>query len=200
MNANSIHWMNYSVEISARATQSNLCVGAVLVSDHNELMCSAFEGEERNKSCSSILLSKVRKLKISKVQNIYITLNRLSSDNSFDLIELLKEINFSEIYFGLPDPSLSFYLVDDPAITLNHIYRYPDELQRKILEINSHFFADSKQSIKYSPYYSKTRISNLVIDNLKAKGFVVSKNELNVNKRMPALQYLRQNGGKSNVN
>lgn len=190
MNANSIHWMNYSIEISERTTQSNLRVGVVLVSERNELMCSAFEGEERNKSCCSTLMGKVRKLKISNAQNIYMTINTLSSDNSFDLVELLKEIDISEIYIGLPDPSLSSYFVDDPAITLNHIYRYPDELQRKILEMNSHFFADSKQNIMYSPYYSEKRISNSVIDNLKAKGYVVSKNELNINKSMPALATL----------
>lgn len=190
MNANSIYWMNYSIQLSKRATQYNLRVAVVLVSEHNELMCSAFVGEECDQSCCSVLLNKVRKLKISKVQSIYMTINTLSTDCSFDLTELLKEIDISEIYIGLPDPALLSYLVDDPAIKLNHVYRYPDELQREILEINNHYFVDSKQSIKHSPYYSEKRISNSVIDNLKSQGFVVSKSELNANKKRPALATL----------
>ena len=190
MNANSIYWMNYSIEISERATQSNLRVGVVLVSEHNELMCSAFVGEEYNKSCCSVLLSKVRKLKISSAQSIYLTINTLSEDSSFDLLCLLNEIQINEIYIGLPDPKLLCYLDDDPVNTFNNVYRYPDELQRNILKLNNCFFADSEQSIKHSPYYSENRISNLVIEKLKSKGLVVSKNELNANKQRSALAYL----------
>lgn len=190
MNENNLYWMNYSIDISERATPSNLRVGIVLVSEHNELICSAFLGEECDKSCCSVLLNKVLKLKISKAQSIYMTINTLSTVDSFDLIKLLKIININEIYIGLPDPTLSSYFVDDPIITLNNVFRYPDELQRKILELNNPYFVDSKQSIKYSPYYSEKRISNSVIDNLKSKGFVVSKNELNANKKSTALAAL----------
>lgn len=190
MNANSMFWMNYSINISKGASQSDLRVGVVLISEHNELICSAFAGEECNASWFSVLLSKVQKLKISNAQSIYITINTLSVANSFDLMELLKEIHINEIYVGLPDPALTCYLDDDPIIALNHVYRYPDELQREILEQNDHFFLESKQKIKYSPYYSENRISNLVIENLKSKGFVVSKDELNANKRRSALASL----------
>lgn len=190
MSMNNMHWMNYSIHISKEAPQSDLRVGAVIVSENNELLCSAFASEERNASWSSILLGKVRKLKISNAQSIYITINTFSVACSFDLIELLKKVNINEIYVGLPDPALTCYLDDDPIITLNHVYRYPDELQREILELNDHFFADSNQSIKYSPYYSENRISELVIDKLKSKGFVVSKDELNANKRKSALASL----------
>jgi len=106
------------------------------------------------------------------------------------LIELLNEVHINEIYVGVPDPALSCYFVDDPIITLNNVYRYPDELQRKILQQNNHFFAISKQSIQNSPYYSENRISNLVIEKLKSKGFVVSKDELNANKRISELSSL----------
>lgn len=111
-------------------------------------------------------------------------------DDSFDLISLLNKININEIYIGLPDPTLSSYRVDDPVISLNNVYRYPDELQSKILEINSHYFADSKQSVKCNPYYSEKRISNSVINNLKSLGFIVSKKELNTNKKSTALATL----------
>ena len=190
MNENNLYWMNYSIDVSERGTQSHLRVGIVLVSEYNELICSAFLGEECDKSCCSILLNKVLKLKISKAQSVYMTINTLSMDDSFDLISLLNKININEIYIGLPDPTLSSYRVDDPVISLNNVYRYPDELQSKILEINSHYFADSKQSVKCNPYYSEKRISNSVINNLKSLGFIVSKKELNTNKKSTALATL----------
>lgn len=190
MNANSIYWMKYTIDIANEAPQTDLRVGVVLVSENNELICSARTGEKCNASWCSVLLSKVRKLKISKAQGIYMTINTLSVAYSFDLIELLNEIHINEIYVGIPDPALSCYLIDDPTITLNHVYRYPDELQRKILEQNNQIVVNSKQSIKYSPYYSENRISNLVIEKLKSKGFIVFKDELNANKRISALASL----------
>lgn len=190
MNANSLYWMNYSISISKESPQSNLQVGVVLVSERNDLICSAFAGEERNVSWCSVLLSKVRKLKLDNARSIYITINTMSAIESFDLNELLKEVNIHEIYMGLPDPALTAYLDNDPTMPLNHVYRYPDELQREILEQNSQFFADSKQSIKYSPYYFENRISNFVIEKLQLKGFIISKNELNANKRKAALASL----------
>lgn len=184
---NHIDWMNYSIDISKGASHSDLRVGAVIVSEHNELVCSAFTGEEPNVSWSSVFLSKARKLRIFNAQSIYITINTWSEAHSFDLTALLNEIRFNEIYIGLPDPALTSYFDNDPIITLNHVYRYPDELKRKILEQNDRFFTDSKQSIKYSPYYSENRISDLVIEKLKSKGFVILKDEINVNKSRSAL-------------
>ena len=160
--------MNYSIDISKGASQSDLGVGVVIVSEHNEIVYSAFTGEEGNASWCSVLLSKARKLQIFNAQSIYITINTWSDARSFDLIALLKEIRINKIYVGLPDPSLTSYLDNDPIITFNHVYRYPDELKRKILEQNDHFFTNSKQSIKYSPYYSENRISDLVIGKLKS--------------------------------
>lgn len=75
-------------------------------------------------------------------------------------------------------------------MTCNYVYRYPNELQLEILKQNEPFFADSKQGIKYSPYYSEHRISNLVIERLQLKGFDVSKEELNKNKQKNALASL----------
>lgn len=190
MNANSMYWMKYSIDLSKKTSQPDLRVGVVLVSEHDELICSAYAGEERNASWCSVLLRKVRTLKISNVHCIYITINTMSVDYSFDLIELLKEVRINEMYVGLPDPTLSRYFDNDPTITLENVYRYPDELQREILEQNNHLFADSRQSIKYSPYYSQNRISDLVIENLRLKGFVVSQDEINANKQRFALASL----------
>jgi len=182
MSQNSIDWMNYSIAITQQADPLLLRAGGVLVSKDNELICSAYTGEEYNLNWCSLLLSKIRKLKISNAKSIYVTINTLSPSHTFDLIALLEEIHVNEIYIGLPDPTLSCYRDDDPAIKYECVYRYPDELQYKILELNIRFYAESSQSIKYSPYYSNNRISNLVIANLQFRGFLVSKDELNANK------------------
>lgn len=182
--------MNYSIDISKEVSHSDLRVGVVLVSENNEFICSAFAGEKRNASWCSILLGKVRKLKISNAQSIYIMINTLSNTHEFELIELLKEVHINEIYVGLPDPALTCYMNHDPVITHDHVYRYPDELQREILKQNNHFFLDSTQSIKNSPYYSENRISKMVIETLKSKGFIVSEDNLNANKQRYSLAYL----------
>jgi len=183
MNQNSVKWMNYSITIAQQADSSLLRTGSVLVSKDNKLICSTYTGEEYGLTWYPILLNKLRKLKISGAQSIYITINTLSQSHTFDLVALLTKIHINEIYIGLPDPTLSSYLDDDLVITHNSVYRYPDKLQHKILESNVQFYAESSQSIKYSPYYSNNRISNLVIANLQSMGFSISKDELNANKR-----------------
>ena len=190
MNAKDLYWMNYSIDISKKASQSSLHVGVVLVSENNELVCSAFTGENYNVSWCMVLLSKIRKLKISSAQSIYIMINTLSKTHMFDLLELLTEVCVNKIYVGLPDPELTYYIDNDPIITYTHVYRYPEELQREILKQNAHFYENSTQSIKNSPYYSENRISNMVIEFLKSKGFIVSPDELNANKRESAVASL----------
>lgn len=190
MDSYNLHWMNYSIDIAGGVPQSDLRVGVVLVSENNTLICSAFSGEERNATWKSVLLSKIRKIKVINAQSVYLTINTWSAIHSFDLIELLNEICVDEIYVGLPDATLTSYFDNDPIVALKYVYRYPDELQRKILEQNNQFYVDSKQSIKHSPYYSENRISDLVIQNLKSKGFVIFKDELNENKTRAALASL----------
>lgn len=187
MNVNSMYWMQYSIDISKKVSPSLLQVGTVLVSEQNKLLCSAYSGETCNESWYFVLLRKIQKLKISHAQSIYLTINTISKDCSFDLIKLLKRISINEIYVGLPDPTLTCYWDNDPAIVFDCVYRYPDKLQREILEQNYQFFSESKQHIKYSPYYSENRISNLVIEKLKLRGFVISKDELNTNKSKSAI-------------
>lgn len=190
MNAKSEYWMNYSIDISQKASHSILHVGVVLVSENNELVCSAFTGENCNASWCSVLLSKIRKLKISSAQSIYIMINTLSKTHVFELLELLTKIRVNEIYVGLPDPTLTCYIDNDPVVTHAHVYRYPDKLQREILKQNVLFYANSTQSIKNSPYYSENRISTMVIESLKSKGFVISQDELNANKQGAAVASL----------
>lgn len=187
MDNEKLYWMNYSIEISNRHDSSKLHVGAVLISNQNELICSAFTDEKSNSSWCTMLLSKIRKYKVNKAQSLFLTINTLSSESKFDLNDLLKEININEIYLGLSDPGLTGYIQDDPIITFEHIYRYPDNLKRKILEQNYKYYAKSKQNIKLSPYYSSKRISNLVINKLKEKGIIISKSELDSNKQIDEL-------------
>lgn len=183
MEQTSLAWMNYSITIAQQADPSLLRTGSVLISKDNKLICSAYTGEKYKLTWCFLLLNKIRELKVSDAESIYVTINTLSQPYVFDLITILEEIHIKKIYIGLPDPTLSNYLDDDPNIKHGCAYRYPDELQHKILELNMRFYAESGQSIKYSPYYSSNRISNLVIANLQLGGFFVSKDELNANKR-----------------
>ncbi|EAE1300593.1 class I SAM-dependent methyltransferase [Listeria monocytogenes] len=183
-------WMDYSIDISKRACQTELRVGVVLVSEQNELICSAFSGENSNSSWVDILLEKVVENGISSAKSIYVTINTLSERYSFDMIKILSEVQIDEIYIGLPDPCLNEYLGIDPFLKLNSAYRYPDILQHEIIKLNSDFFENSTQNIIASPYYSSNRISNLVIENLKSKGILVLKDELNSNKSESSLASL----------
>lgn len=187
MNIDNLYWMNYTINIANNTNDSKLHVGAVLVSNHNKLICSAFTNEDGNSSWYNILLSKIRMINLTDVQTLYLTINTLSSDSEFELNKLLRDINISQIYLGIPDPQLTYYSQSDPELTFTQICRYPDNLQRKILQQNHKFYENSKQNIKLSPYYSEKRISNLVIEKLKEKGFTVSKSELNLNKKVEKL-------------
>lgn len=189
MISNNMHWMDYSINIAKKTSYSKLHVGVVLVSDYNELICSAFSGEITNKSWYSVLISQIQKLKISEAKSIYLTINTLSANSCFHLTNLLNKICIKQIYIGLPDPALKYYLDNDPIITFDYVYRYPDELQYKILKQNNYLFTNSEQTIKHCPYFSKNRISNLVIEQLKLKGFDIRKGELSANKNNSKLAY-----------
>ena len=176
-------WMKYSIDIARAAPNDGLRVGVALVSASNNLICSAYAGEDETASWSSVLLTKAHQLNVSTAQSIYLTVNTLRAEaHTFDLLKVLQEICIEEIYIGLPDPALTHYLEGDPVIAHKHIYRYPIDLQCAILQQNTQFFAASPQSIQYSPYYSQHRISSLVIETLKSKGLVISKAELNEHK------------------
>lgn len=190
MNLNSIHWMKYSIKLAENASPSHLRVGVVLVSEQNKYIASAYAGEGGITSWLDSLVAKLKAQQIRHANSIYITINTLSSPTSFDINDVLQEVCVNQIYVGLPDPALTSYLSNDPIIAHQHVYRYPDELQREILFQNEHYFLSSKQSISHSPYYSENRISRLVIDNLKNKGFVITREELNAHKHRNELALL----------
>ena len=99
----------------------------------------------------------------------------------------MKKIAIEEIYIGVPDPNLEDYLSNDPIGTFRNIYRYPDNLQRMILQQNLNYYRNGKQNIKSSPYYSAKRISNIVMEKLQDKGIFISKEELQSNKQIEQL-------------
>lgn len=180
MNQNELYWMDYSIKISNMTSESSLKVGAVLVSNQNEVIAFSYLGENGIQSWSKNLLNKVFKKGVLSAQSLYLTINTVFNSD-FDLNEVLSKIKIVNIYVGLPDPALNQYLYNDPVLNLKNTQSYTDIMQQKILELNKLYFLNSKQNIKTSPYYSMNRISNLVINKLKKKGLEIDKQELKQN-------------------
>ena len=105
----------------------------------------------------------------------------------FDLNRILEQFRVNNLYIGLPDPTVTRYLANDPFLNIENIIRFPISLQRDILTLNKQYYLDSYQSIRKSPYYSRNRISDLVIDKLRHSGMYVSKKELNHNRNIAEL-------------
>ena len=190
MDKEKLYWMNYSIEIANSTKDEHLHVGAVLVTEDNKLICSAHAGEYSNLSWCTILISKLKECNVGDVYFLFLTINTLSSKSEFDLNRLMKEVGIKEIYVGVPDPNLSYYLSNDPICTFRNTYRYPDNLQREIIKQNFNYYKKGKQNIKSSPYYSTKRISNLVLEKLQKSGIVISKEELELNKQTDKLTQL----------
>lgn len=187
MDNGKLYWMNYSINIANGSEDKNLRVGAVLVTEDNKLICSAYTDECFGLSWYEILLSKIKELGVNNAYYLFLTVNTLFSETEFDLNKLMRKIAIEEMYIGVPDPNLSDYLPNDPIGTFRKIYRYPDNLQRMILQQNISYYRNGKQNIKSSPYYSAKRISNIVLEKLKEKGIFISKEELQANKQIEKL-------------
>lgn len=187
MNNEKLYWMNYSINIANSSKDNNLRVGAILVTEDNKLVCSAYTDECSGLSWDEILLSKIKDLNLNNAYYLFLTVNTLFSESEFDLNKLMKKIAIKEIYIGVPAPNLSDYLSNDPIGTFKNIYRYPDNLQRMILKQNLNYYKNGKQNIKSSPYYSAKRISNIVMEKLQEKDIFISKEELQSNKQIEKL-------------
>ncbi|MFD7622723.1 hypothetical protein [Streptomyces sp. NPDC059802] len=116
MSPNSTYWMNYAIGVAQRAPQSGRRVGVALVSEHDELICSAFEGEVRGASWYRILRRRIQEFGISSAHSVYLTINTLSAAWSFELAELLKEVRIDRVYVGLPDPALTVTSMTIPSL------------------------------------------------------------------------------------
>lgn len=190
MDKEKLYWMRYSIDIAERTTDDCLKVGAILVTIDNELICSAYTGEYSGLSWCDVLIEKTRQYNVENANHLFLTVNTLFSNSKFHLNVLMKELSVKEIYLGVPDPNLSSYLSNDPVNIFEKIYRYPDTLQREILKQNFNYYKNSKQTVKYIPYYSTTRISNLVIEKLQESNILISTEELQANKQMDKLVQL----------
>ncbi|TRO57033.1 class I SAM-dependent methyltransferase [Streptomyces sp. IB201691-2A2] len=196
MSANSTYWMNYAISVAERAPFQGRRVGVALVSEHNELICSAFEGEAAGGPWYRALRSKIQELGTPSVHSAYLTINTLSADGSFELGELLTEVPIDRVYVGLPDPALTTYLDDDPVTARGHVHRFSDDLQRQILKQNHDFYAASEQSIDCNPHYSTHRISEAVSTRLASRGFALTRSDVNANRgRFALASLIRQRYG-----
>ncbi|MEU5425895.1 methyltransferase domain-containing protein [Streptomyces olivoreticuli] len=190
MSPNSTYWMNYAIGEAQRAPHPGRRVGTALVSEHGQLICSAFEGEVHGASWFRILRRRVQELGIASSHSVYLTINTLSAAGSFELAELLNDVRIDRVYIGLPDPALTSYLDGDPATERGHVLRFPDDLQREIMEQNRDLYAASRQNIECNPHYSTHRISEAVSTGLRSKGFTLSRSDINANRGRFALASL----------
>jgi SAM-dependent methyltransferase len=190
MSPNSNRWMNYAVRGAEFASPSGRRVGVALVSERDELMCSAFEGEVRGASWYRTLRSRTQELGMSTAHSAYLTINTLSADGSFELAELLGDVRIDRVYVGLPDPALTNYLTGDPVTERGHVLRFPDDLQRQILAQHRDLYAESEQSIEGNPHYSTYRISEAVSTRLMAMGFPLTRNDIDAHRGRDALASL----------
>ncbi|MFF9171803.1 MULTISPECIES: class I SAM-dependent methyltransferase [unclassified Streptomyces] len=182
--------MKYALGAAQRSPQSGLRVGVALVSENDDLICFAFEGEVRGASWYRTLRRKVQELGAFSAHSVYLTINTLSATGSFELAELLREVRIDSVYIGLPDPALTGYIDDDPVTTRGHVHRFPDDLQREILAQNRDVYAASAQNIECNPHYSTNRISESVSARLQSSGFALSRRDVNANRGRVALASL----------
>ncbi|MEU6405281.1 methyltransferase domain-containing protein [Streptomyces sp. NPDC046985] len=182
--------MNYAISVADRAPYRGRRVGVALVSEHDELICSAFEGETAGGCWYRTLRTKIQELGTRSAHSVYLTINTLSADCSFELGELLKEVCIDRVYVGLPDPALTRYVDDDPVITRGHVHRFSEDLQRQILEQNHGFYTASEQSIDCNPHYSTHRISEAVATRLTSRGFALTRSDVNASRKRSALASL----------
>lgn len=133
------------------------------------------------------VLRDVSSLGLAGVEKMFLTVNTVDQSMKFDLNRILEQFRVNNLYIGLPDPMVTRYLANDPFLNIENIIRFPISLQRDILTLNKQYYLDSYQSIRKSPYYSRNRISDLVIDKLRHSGMYVSKKELNHNRNIAEL-------------
>ena len=181
MNVYDLKWMKYSIELAK--SSNGLHVGAVAVRN-NSLVCHAINSENNKSSWLNNFLKEIKKY--DTIETLYLTINTISHNCSFDLNKLLKKVIINKIYIGLPDPKLTQYYKNDPVVKYN-IKRYPDELQKLILNQNVNDYSNSKQNILYNHYYSTVRISNLILNELSRLGLSIRKTDIEANKNFNSL-------------
>lgn len=176
--------MKKTIDIAVK--NEDIFIG-VIIANNNEVIFSN-EYQDTN-DWTEYILNYLKKLNINEVDEIYLTIN-VYKDGDFGLNKIINNVKVHKIYIGLPDPKLNVYLKNDPFLKLSNIYRYPENLQKLIMNQNEKVFAGSVQSIKYNVYYSEKRISEYIHDQLLRKGFFISKEEIDNNKTADKLSKL----------
>ena len=181
--------MLYAIDIGNKTTKEEkvLKVGAVIVDKNNKFLCSSLCDGNTKITWYKKLLNELEKNQTKKMK-IYLNLNTNNKCGEFDLNRLIEKFDFEKIFFGLPAPNITTYMNNDPTIILNNIYRFPDNLQREILEQNKELYVKSKQYIDSDSHYSKKRISDFVFQELKSKNILIDKDKINKNKDFKKLR------------
>ena len=99
-----------------------------MVSKDDGLVCSAVEVDGSGLSWCHALIHAVKDSETPYPMKLYLTENTISSQQTFELNELIRRLQIENIYIGLPDPGLTEYLADDPVVDRNDVARFPDFL------------------------------------------------------------------------
>lgn len=176
-------YMDLSLAVAEKSVREGMKVGAVLVADDNRVLCVSWNKELEKSFWAVMLAAKINSLHVTHAAALYVTINTYDEKlKKFDLEKIINQIQIDAIFIGLPDPALTTYIENDPVLNLDIIKRYPDEVQRKMLLQNIPYYKMSSQIISNSPYYSENRISNLVLEELKKRGYRITKEELTLNR------------------
>lgn len=186
MTHNDYYWMKYAIELADTIASKEIRASAIIV-NNNELLEYSYTENKKNMSWATDLITKLKKRKVNRVDNLYLTINTINSDYDFDLNILLNKIEVKEIFLGLPDPRLDTYLKNDPVLINKNIHRFPDSLQEVIFKQNHNFYINSNQNIKYSEYYYSNRISRFLKEKLDSYGIRLNADEISQQKHVEKL-------------
>lgn len=185
MTNNNYYWMKYAIKIADKIDSELIRVSALVVNNDQLIEYSS----TNNGDCAwaDNLIIKLKNKKITKIENLYLTINTLNDKKEFDLNKLLNTIEVENIFIGLPDPKLNCYLDNDPVLNNKNIFRFNDELQENIFKQNYNLYKESKQNIKYSEYYYSNRISRFLKEKLDLYGIKLEFEEISQQKQVEKL-------------
>lgn len=115
------------------------------------------------------------------------TVNTIDEDNNFSINRIAQIIPLKEIYFGLPDPTLSTYCDHDPFLSSHSVHQYGETQQIAILQQNASIYKTSPQNIANSPFYAGLRISHLLHEGLNKLGYSLTFDEVKRHKNSESL-------------
>ncbi len=185
MTNNNYYWMKYAIKIADKIDSELIRVSALVV--NNDQLIEYSSTNNRDCAWADNLIIKLKNKKITKIENLYLTINTLNDKEEFDLNKLLNTIEVENIFIGLPDPKLNCYLDNDPVLNNKNIFRFNDELQENIFKQNYNLYKESKQNIKYSEYYYSNRISRFLKEKLDLYGIKLEFEEISQQKQVEKL-------------